>query len=210
MSETDAQADVTVVLPDGAELDVPAGATVEDVAFEIGPGLGRDTVAGKIDGELVEKYATVHDGARIEIVTDQSDEYLTVLRHSAAHVFAQALQRLHPEATLTIGPRPTGFYYDVTDVDLDEDDLDAIEEEMDEIIAADYDIEREVRSREEAKEIYADNEYKLQILDEEADDEEVTFYVQDDWQDLCQGPTSSRRADRGDDPLGGLGGLLAR
>jgi len=89
----------------------------------------------------------------------------------------------------------------VTDVDLDEDDLDAIEEEMDEIIAADYDIEREVRSREEAKEIYADNEYKLQILDEEADDEEVTFYVQDDWQDLCQGPHVESTGDRGDDPL---------
>jgi len=193
MSETDAEADdaaaVTVVLPDGSELDVPAGATVEDVAYEIGPGLGRDTVAGKIDGDLVEKHATVHDGAQIEIVTDQSDEYLTVLRHSAAHVFAQALQRLHPEATLTIGP-PTdeGFYYDVTDVDLDEDDLDAIESEMDEIIAADYDIEREVRSREDAKEIFADNEYKRQILNEEADGEEVTFYVQDGWQDLCQGP----------------------
>ncbi|OSP11019.1 threonine--tRNA ligase [Halorubrum ezzemoulense] len=189
MSETDAEAEVTVVLPDGSELTVPAGSTVEDVAFEIGPGLGRDTVAGKIDGELVEKHAAVHDGARIEIVTDQSDEYLTVLRHSAAHVFAQALQRLHPEATLTIGP-PTddGFYYDVTDVDVDEDDLAAVEAEMDEIIAADYDIEREVRSREEAKEIYADNEYKRQILDEEADGEEVTFYVQDDWQDLCQGP----------------------
>ncbi|WP_206424460.1 threonine--tRNA ligase [Halorubrum sp. CSM-61] len=189
MSETDAQADVTVVLPDGSELDVPAGATVEDVAFEIGPGLGRDTVAGKIDGELVEKHAAVHDGARIEIVTDQSDEYLTVLRHSAAHVFAQALQRLYPQATLTIGP-PTddGFYYDVTDVDLDEDDLDAIEDEMDDIIAADYDIEREVRSSEEAKEIYADNEYKLQILAEEADDEEVTFYAQDGWRDLCRGP----------------------
>ncbi|OTE99847.1 threonine--tRNA ligase [Halorubrum sp. SD683] len=189
MSETDAEAEVTVVLPDGSELTVPAGSTVEDVAFEIGPGLGRDTVAGKIDGELVEKHAAVHDGARIEIVTDQSDEYLTVLRHSAAHVFAQALQRLHPEATLTIGP-PTddGFYYDVTDVDVDEDDLAAVEAEMDKIIAADYDIEREVRSREEAKEIYADNEYKRQILDEEADGEEVTFYVQDDWQDLCQGP----------------------
>ncbi|QKG94085.1 threonine--tRNA ligase [Halorubrum salinarum] len=189
MSETDAEAEVTVILPDGSELTVPAGSTVEDVAFEIGPGLGRDTVAGKIDGELVEKYAEVHDGARIEIVTDQSDEYLTVLRHSAAHVFAQALQRLHPEATLTIGP-PTddGFYYDVTDVDVDEDDLAAIEEEMQEIIAADYDIEREVRSREAAKETYADNEYKRQILDEEADGEEVTFYVQDDWEDLCQGP----------------------
>ena len=189
MSETDAEAEVTVVLPDGSELSVPAGSTVEDVAFEIGPGLGRDTVAGKIDGELVEKHAEVHDGARIEIVTDQSDEYLTVLRHSAAHVFAQALQRLHPEATLTIGP-PTddGFYYDVTDVDVDEDDLAAIEDEMDEIIAADYDIEREVRSRDEAKEVYADNEYKRQILEEEADGEEVTFYVQDGWQDLCQGP----------------------
>ena len=189
MSETDAQADVTVVLPDGSELDVPAGSTVEDVADEIGPGLGRDTVAGKIDGELVEKQAPVHDGARIEIVTDQSDEYLTVLRHSAAHVFAQALQRIHPETTLTIGP-PTddGFYYDVTDVDLDEDDLAAIEDEMDAIIDADYDIERVVRSREDAKAIYADNEYKRQILEEEADDEEVTFYVQDGWQDLCQGP----------------------
>ncbi|ELZ52628.1 MULTISPECIES: threonine--tRNA ligase [Halorubrum] len=189
MSETDAEAEVTVVLPDGSELTVPAGSTVEDVAFEIGPGLGRDTVAGKIDGELVEKYAAVHDGARIEIVTDQSDEYLTVLRHSAAHVFAQALQRLRPEATLTIGPATDeGFYYDVTDVDLDEDDLAAIEDEMDEIIAADYDIEREVRSREAAKETYADNEYKRQILDEEADGEEVTFYVQDGWEDLCQGP----------------------
>ncbi|SFH67145.1 Ser-tRNA(Thr) hydrolase /threonyl-tRNA synthetase [Halorubrum aquaticum] len=189
MSETDARADVTVVLPDGSELSVPAGSTVEDVAYEIGPGLGRDTVAGKIDGELVEKYAEVTDGDRIEIVTDQSDEYLTVLRHTAAHVFAQALQRLHPAATLTIGP-PTdeGFYYDVTDVDLDEDDLEAVEAEMDEIIAADYDVERVVRSREDAMEIYADNEYKRQILEEEAADEEVTFYVQDGWQDLCQGP----------------------
>ncbi|OTE99595.1 threonine--tRNA ligase, partial [Halorubrum sp. SD612] len=173
MSETDAEAEVTVVLPDGSELAVPAGSTVEDVAFEIGPGLGRDTVAGKIDGELVEKYAEVHDGARIEIVTDQSDEYLTVLRHSAAHVFAQALQRLRPEATLTIGP-PTdeGFYYDVTDVDLDEDDLAAIEDEMAAIIEADYDIEREVRSREAATETYAEHEYKRQILHEEADGEE--------------------------------------
>jgi len=88
----------------------------------------------------------------------------------------------------------------VTDVDLDEDDLDAIEEEMDEIIAADYDIEREVRSREEAKEIYADNEYKLQILDEEADDEEVTFYVQTTGRTSVRAPTSSRRARSGRRP----------
>ncbi|WP_459875741.1 threonine--tRNA ligase [Halorubrum gandharaense] len=189
MSETDAQADVTVVLPDGSALSVPEGSTVEDVAYEIGPGLGRDTVAGKIDGELVDKHAEVHDGARIEIVTDQSDEYLQVLRHSAAHVFAQALQRLYPEAKLTIGPyTDEGFHYDIANVDLDEDDLAAIESEMQSIIEADYDIERVVRDREEALEIYEDNRFKREILDEEAAGEEVTFYVQDDWQDLCQGP----------------------
>jgi len=80
--------EIAVVLPDGSELGVPEGATLEDVAYEIGPGLGDDTVAGKIEGELVDKATPVSDGDRIEIVTDQSDEYLDVLRHSAAHVFA--------------------------------------------------------------------------------------------------------------------------
>jgi threonyl-tRNA synthetase len=189
MSETDAQADVAVVLPDGSELTVPAGSTIEDVAYEIGPGLGADTVAGKIDGELMERHAEVSDGDRVEIVTDQSDEYLRVLRHSAAHVFAQALTRLYPDAKLTIGP-PTdeGFYYDVAGVDLDEDDLAAIEAEMESILDADYDIERSVRSREDAAQIYADNEYKREILEEEAAGETVTFYEQGEFEDLCQGP----------------------
>ncbi|ESS03704.1 MAG: threonyl-tRNA synthetase [uncultured archaeon A07HR67] len=189
MSETDAQADVAVVLPDGSELTVPAGSTIEDVAYEIGPGLGADTVAGKIDGELMERHAEVSDGDRVEIVTDQSDEYLRVLRHSAAHVFAQALTRLYPDAKLTIGP-PTdeGFYYDVAGVDLDENDLAAIEDEMESILDADYDIERSVRSREDAARIYADNEYKREILEEEAAGETVTFYEQGEFEDLCQGP----------------------
>jgi len=182
--------EVTVTLPDGSELSVPEGSSVEDVAYEIGPGLGSDTVAGVVNGELVDKVDPVEDGDRVVIVTDGSDEYLQVLRHSAAHVFAQALQRLYPEAKLTIGP-PTdeGFYYDVTGVDLDESDLDAIESEMAEIIEADYDIERVERSREEALSIYGNNEYKREILETEAADEDtVSFYVQDGWQDLCQGP----------------------
>ncbi|WP_255195226.1 threonine--tRNA ligase [Halorarius litoreus] len=182
--------DITVTLPDGSELSVPEGSSVEDVAYEIGPGLGADTVAGVVNGELVDKVDSVSDGDRIVIVTDQSDEYLQVLRHSAAHVFAQALQRLHPEAKLTIGP-PTeeGFYYDVTNVDLDEDDLPAIEAEMQEIIAADYDIERYELPHEEAVEKYGDNEYKRDILETEAAGEKtVSFYKQDGWEDLCQGP----------------------
>ncbi len=182
--------DIVVTLPDGSELSVESGSTVEDVAHEIGPGLGADTVAGVVDGELVDRATELEEDCRLVVVTDQSDEYLRVLRHTAAHVFAQALQRLHPEAKLAIGP-PTdeGFYYDVTDVDLDADDLAAIEEEMEAIIEADYELKRVERPREEALEIYADNPYKLDVLETEAADEDpVSFYVQDGWQDLCQGP----------------------
>mgnify|MGYP000333175511 CR=1 FL=1 len=182
--------EIVVRLPDGSELSVAEDATVEDVAYEIGPGLGRDTVAGVVDGELVDKAAPVHDGAEIVIVTDQSDEYLRVLRHSAAHVFAQALKRLHPDAKLAIGP-PTdeGFYYDVTNVDLDADDLEEIEAEMEEIVDEDLPIEREMRPREEALATYENNRYKREILEEEAAGEDpVSFYVQGDFADLCQGP----------------------
>jgi threonyl-tRNA synthetase len=182
--------EIVVTLPDGSELDVESGSTVEDVAYEIGPGLGADTIAGVVDGELSDKDERLEGDCEIVIVTAQSDEYLQVLRHSAAHVFGQALQRLHPGAKLAIGP-PTedGFYYDVTGVDLDADDLEAIEAEMESIIESDYEIERVERSREEALDIYGDNEYKRDILETEAAGEEtVSFYVQDEWQDLCQGP----------------------
>ena len=182
--------DVAVTLPDGSVLSVEAGSTVEDVAYEIGPGLGRDTVAGVVNDELVDRHTPIEEDVDLVIVTDQSEEYLRVLRHSAAHVFAQALQRLHPEAKLTIGPATDeGFYYDVTGVDLDQEDLAEIEAEMAEIVEADHEIERVERSREEAFEIYEDNPYKRDILETEAADEDpVTFYVQDGWQDLCQGP----------------------
>src|SRR6056297_627653 len=119
--------EIVVTLPDGSELAVEEGSTVEDVAYEIGPGLGADTVAGVVDGELVDKATPLNEDCELVIVTEQSDEYRRVLRHSAAHVFAQALQRLYPEAKLAIGP-PTdeGFYYDVTNVDLSEDDFEEI------------------------------------------------------------------------------------
>jgi len=181
---------VTVELPDGSTLDVPSGTTVEGVAYEIGPGLGSDTVAGILDGELVAKEAEVYDGAAIEIVTPSADEYVEVLRHSAAHVFAQALQRLYPDAKLTIGPwTDDGFYYDITGVDLDEDDLEAIEEEAHGIIEEDLDIEQVKVDREDAFERYEDNEFKREILETEAaGSDPVSFYEQGEFADLCQGP----------------------
>jgi threonyl-tRNA synthetase len=182
--------EVTVTLPDGSALSVEEGATVEDVAYAIGPGLGRDTVAGKVDGELVDKATPVSDGARVEIVTEDSDAYLECLRHSAAHVFAQALQRLYPEAKLAIGPwTDEGFYYDVYGVELDEDDLEAIESEAYEVIEEDLPIERVERSREEALATYEDNPFKREILAEEAAGEDpVSFYEQGEFADLCKGP----------------------
>ncbi|USZ67147.1 threonine--tRNA ligase [Halorussus salilacus] len=189
MSET-ADGEIVVTLPDGSELDVPAGSTVEDVAYEIGPGLGRDTVAGVVDGDLVDKATPLDGDVEIEIVTPSSDEYRDVLRHSAAHVFAQALQRLYPDARLTIGPwTDDGFYYDVYGVDLDEEDLEEIEAEAYDVIEEDLDIERFERSREEAFEVYEDNSFKREILDEEAADaESVSFYRQGEFEDLCRGP----------------------
>jgi threonyl-tRNA synthetase len=181
---------VTVTLPDGSELQVERGATVEDVAFEIGPGLGRDTVAGKVDGELVAKELPLEEDVELEIVTTDAEEYLDVLRHTASHVFAQALQRHYPEAKLAIGPfTDEGFYYDIDGVELDQEDLAAIEEEMEAIIEADYELERVEKSREEAAEQYDENPYKQDILETEAGEEAtVSFYRQDGWEDLCRGP----------------------
>lgn len=181
---------VVVTLPDGSELEMAEGSTVEDVAYEIGPGLGRDTVAGVVDGDLVDKVTPLTEDCRLVIVTDQSDEYTDVLRHSAAHVFAQAVTRLHPEAKLTIGPwTDDGFYYDLANVDLDEDDLEEIEAESMNIIDEDLDIERYTLTRDEAFEFYEDNPFKQDILETEAAGEaEVSLYRQGEFEDLCKGP----------------------
>ncbi|WP_394739421.1 threonine--tRNA ligase [Natronococcus roseus] len=192
MSESDSQQRIAVVLPDGSELEVDAGATVEDCAYEIGPGLGSDTAAGKLDGELVAKEAPVYDGAELEIVTDGSEEYLRVMRHSASHCLAQAVERLYDdeEVKLAIGP-PTdeGFYYDFDNLEIDEEDLAELEREIEAIVAEDYEIEREDVSIEEAEERLADEPYKLELLEELADEgDTVSFYKQGEWEDLCAGP----------------------
>ena len=181
---------VTVTLPDGSTLSVESGATVEDVAFEIGPGLGRDTVAGKIDGELVAKEEAITEDCEIEITTEDADEYLDALRHTAAHVLAQAILRHHPEAKLTIGPyTEEGFYYDVANAELDAENLEEIQAEAEDIIEADYDVERVEYDREDAFETYEDNPFKREVLETEAaGDDPVTFYEQDGFEDLCQGP----------------------
>lgn len=182
---------IEVELPDGSILEVEENSTIEDVAYEIGTGLGDATVAGKINGELVAKEETVSDSDEIEIVTPQSDEYIDVLRHSAAHVFAQALKRIYgDEVKLTIGPwTDEGFYYDIDGVELEQEDFEEIEKEMKKIVKEDLEIEREMISREDVEEFFEDNEYKREILEEEASEgDEISFYKQGEFKDLCKGP----------------------
>ena len=191
---------IEVELPDGSVLEISENSTVEDVAYEIGTGLGDDTVAGKINGELVAKEEKVSEGDEIEIVTPQSEEYVEVLRHSAAHVFAQALKRIYgDQVKLTIGPwTDEGFYYDIEGVELEQEDFEEIEEEMEKIVEEDFEIEREMLSREEAEEFFEDNGYKQQILKEEAGDgDEVSFYKQGEFKDLCKGPHVSSTGEVG-------------
>ena len=198
MVDTPSQESIAVELPDGSTLEVPAGSTVEDCAYEIGPGLGRDTVAGTLDGELVAKEQPVTDGARLEIVTEDAPEYRQVLRHSAAHCLAQAVER-HYDVELGIGP-PTddGFYYDFDGLDIDADDLETIEAEMERIIEADLGIEREEVTVEEARERLREEPYKLELLEELIEaGETVTFYRQGEWADLCAGPHVESTGDIG-------------
>ncbi|NMJ76839.1 threonine--tRNA ligase [Nanohaloarchaea archaeon] len=191
---------ISVELPDGSSLEVEENSTVEDVAYSIGTGLGDDTVAGKINGELVAKKDEVSDGDQIEIVTEDSDEYTDVLRHSAAHVFAQALKRIYgDQAKLTIGPwTDEGFYYDVEGLDLTQEDLEEIEEEMESVIQEDLDIQREKVTRGDAEDFFDDNRYKREILEDEAGEgDEVSFYKQGEFKDLCKGPHVSSTGEVG-------------
>ncbi len=179
-----------VSLPDGSERAFPEPVTVEDVAYDVGPGLGDDCVAGLVDGELVAPEQRIESDVDLRVVTPDSEVYRRVLRHSAAHVLAQAVLRLYPDAKLAIGP-PTdeGFYYDFDGVDVAEDDLDAVEAEMRDVVEADHDIVREEVSPEEARERLADQPYKRELLDDVVDaGEPVTFYRQGEFVDLCAGP----------------------
>ena len=193
---------IAIRLPDGSVLDLDPGVSVEDIAYEIGPGLGKATVAGIVDGELVAKEETIDTDAEIEIVTPQSEEYLDALRHTAAHVFAQALKREFPDAKLAIGPwTDEGFYYDISGVSLDEEDLETLEQRCYEIIDADLPVERTDEDRGSAMEYYAEaepNPFKREILQEEAGDAAtVSFYQQGEFRDLCRGPHVSSTGEIG-------------
>ena len=181
-----------VELPDGSKKEVPDNATIADVAASIGKGLAKAAIAGKVNGKVVDVYAKVPDGAKIEIITPKSAEGIDTIRHSTAHLMAHAVQELFPGTQVTIGPViENGFYYDfATDKPFLEEDLRKIEEKMAEIAKRDVPVRREEWTRDQAIETFdkLGEKYKVEIIKAIPGDETLSVYRQGEWFDLCRGP----------------------
>jgi threonyl-tRNA synthetase len=179
----------SIKLPDGKELEIEPGEKASDVAERIGPRLARDAVVGKLDGRLIDLDAPLDGGGEFEVVTSDSSEGLEVLRHSTAHAMAQAILELYPGSKLTIGPPiENGFFYDIEVAGrITDEDLPHIEERMRQIVERDLPIEREEVSKAQAERLYADNPYKLEIIND-LEEGDISVYRQGDFFDLCRGP----------------------
>lgn len=180
---------INIQFPDGNKKAFDKGTTTEDIAQSISPGLRKKAVAGKFNGQLVDLTKPLETDGSIEIVTPGSEEALEVLRHSTAHLMAHAIKRLYGNVKFGVGPViEGGFYYDFDiDQNISSDDFEQIEKTMKQIVNENMKIERKVVSRDEAKELFSDDEYKLELIDAIPEDENVTLYSQGDFTDLCRG-----------------------
>ncbi len=181
---------IQVTLPDGSVLDMESGSSVGEVAQAIGPGLAKAALAAEVDGEIVDLFYPLEQDVSIRIFTERDPEALAVLRHSAAHVMATAVRELKQGAGIGFGPAiDDGFYYDFeVTKPFTPEDLDAIRDKMQEVIAADYPFERRRVTKEEARELFSDDPLKLERLEEFEEDEVITVYTDGPFLDLCRGP----------------------
>ncbi|KEZ51945.1 threonine--tRNA ligase [Metabacillus indicus] len=182
---------VNITFPDGAVKEYQAGTSTEDIAASISPGLRKKSIAGKLNGELIDLKTPIEQDGSIEIVTLDSPDALGIIRHSSAHVLAQAIKRLYGDVKLGIGPViENGFYYDIDmEESISAEDLPAIEKEMKKIINENIEVVRKEVTREEAKALYEEigDHLKLELLDAIPEGEKVTIYEQGDFFDLCRG-----------------------
>ncbi|CYV14020.1 threonyl-tRNA synthetase [Streptococcus suis] len=183
---------IKITFPDGAVREYQAGVTTFEIAESISKSLAKKALAGKFNGKLIDTTRAIKEDGTLEIVTPDHEDALDILRHSAAHLFAQAARRLFPDIKLGVGPAiQDGFYYDTDNAagQISNEDLPRIQEEMMKIVKENFPSERREVTKEEALEIFKNDPYKLELIHEHSDDEGgLTIYTQGEYVDLCRGP----------------------
>lgn len=183
---------LSVTLPDGSKRDYEAALTVAEVAQSISPSLAKAAIAGRVDGKLVDLSYTINADANVAVITDKDPEALEIVRHSTAHLMAQAVKELYPEAQVTIGPAiENGFYYDFSYTrPFTPEDLKAIEKRMDELASKNIPIVRREMEREDAIKFFLKmgEKYKAELIEAIPEGETISLYEQGNFIDLCRGP----------------------
>jgi threonyl-tRNA synthetase len=181
-----------VTLPDGSHRQFDHPVSVFDVANDIGPGLAKAAIAGKVNGQMVDTSYRIDENVELSIITSTSDEGLEVIRHSTAHLLAQAVKQLFPTAQVTIGPViEDGFFYDFAfERPFTPEDIEAIEKRMNDLVQQDIPVARSEKSRDEAVAFFKDmgEDYKAEIISDIPAEEALSLYEQGDFIDLCRGP----------------------
>ena len=183
---------LVITLPDGSKREFDSSVTVMDVAKSIGSGLAKATLAGKVDGKVVDASFLIGQDAELKIITVKDEEGIDVIRHSTAHLLAQAVKQLFPEVQVTIGPViDNGFFYDFSyEKPFTPEDLKVIEKKMQQLVSENIEISRSVLSRDEAVAFFKNlgEHYKAEIIQSIPANEALSLYTQDDFTDLCRGP----------------------
>lgn len=184
---------IAIQLPDGSKREFPGPVSVAEVAQSIGPGLAKVTVAGKVDGQLVDASDRIDHDAKLQIITPKDEEGLEIIRHSCAHLVGHAVKQLYPSAKMVIGPViDEGFYYDISfERPFTPEDMAAIEARMRELIAKDYDVIKKMTPRAEVIEVFKarGEEYKLRLIDDmPSDTTAMGLYYHEEYVDMCRGP----------------------
>lgn len=181
-----------ITLPDGNQRQFENTTSIMEIAADIGPGLAKACIAGRVDGQLVDACDPIENDANVSIITAKDDEGLEILRHSCAHLLGHAIKQLYPHAKMAIGPTiENGFYYDIdVDVAINDEELAKIEKRMNQLVKTNYQVIKKKVSVEEAKAVFAERgeDYKLEILEGIHPDDRPGLYYHEEYVDMCRGP----------------------
>jgi threonyl-tRNA synthetase len=181
-----------ITLPDGSQRTYSESVTTAKVAADIGPGLAKAAIAGRVNGRLVDLCDPIAEDATLQIITAKDQEGVEIIRHSFAHLMGHAVKQLYPTAKMVIGPViEDGFYYDISyDRSFTPEDVEAIEARMRELIAKDYDVIKRMTPRDEVIKVFQERgeEYKLRLVEDMPDEKAMGLYYHEEYIDMCRGP----------------------